>query len=139
VALVHHDLCFGCGQTNLFGLMLEADRGDGETLAGRCFVKQDHQGADRAVAHEGVLAAALCEAMALACGPGARAESLEIELTGSAPVGTFLELTATPGQRSGERAEATATASSEDRVVATARGRFRIAGHPEHSEHRAAV
>ena len=23
IALVHHDLCFGCGQTNLFGLLLE--------------------------------------------------------------------------------------------------------------------
>jgi hypothetical protein len=125
--LGHHDLCFGCGQTNLFGLMVQADRSDGETIAGRCFVKQDHQGADRRAAHEGVLAAALCEAMALACGPGARAESLEIELTGIAPVGTFLGLTATPGSRSGEHVEASASATSEDCVVATARGRFRIA------------
>lgn len=130
MALVHHDLCFGCGQTNLFGLMLEADRAGGETVAGRCFVKQDHQGADRASAHEGVIAAALCEAMALACGPGARAESLEVDLIGGAPVGTFLELTATPGPRSGDQAEATASVTSEDRVVATARGRFRIAEPP---------
>ena len=92
MALVHHDLCFGCGQTNLFGLMLEADRVGGETVAGRCFVKQDHQGADRASAHEGVLAAALCEAMALACGPGARAESLADRPPAPPPVGTFLEL-----------------------------------------------
>jgi acyl-coenzyme A thioesterase PaaI-like protein len=127
VALVHHDLCFGCGQTNVFGLMVEADHSDGESVAGRCFVKQDHQGPDRASAHDGVLAAALCEAMALACGPGARAESLEVELIGAAPVGTFLELTATPGPRSGDHAEAIASAASEDRVVATARGRFRIA------------
>jgi hypothetical protein len=126
VALVHHDLCFGCGQTNLFGLMVEADRSDGETVAGRCFVKQDHQGADRASAHEGVLASALCEAMSLACGPGARAESLEVELIGAAPVGTFVALTATLGPRSGDHAEATASATSEDLVVATARGRFRI-------------
>jgi acyl-coenzyme A thioesterase PaaI-like protein len=125
--LSHHDLCFGCGQTNLFGLMVEADRSDGDAVAGRCFIKQDHQGADRASAHEGVLASALCEAMSLACGPGARAESLEIDLTGAAPVGTFVELTATPGPRSGDHAEATASATSEDRVVATARGRFRIA------------
>jgi acyl-coenzyme A thioesterase PaaI-like protein len=130
VALVHHDLCFGCGQTNVFGLMVEADRSDGESVAGRCFVKQDHQGPDRASAHDGVLAAALCEAMALACGPGARAESLVVELIGVAPVGTFLELTATRRPRSGDHAEATATAISEDRVVATARGRFRIAGSP---------
>jgi hypothetical protein len=126
VALVHHDLCFGCGQTNLFGLMVVADRSDGETVTGRCFIKQDHQGADRTAAHEGVLASALCEAMSLACGPGARAESLEIELIGAAAIGTFVELIATPGQGSGDHAEATATATSEDRVVATARGRFRI-------------
>jgi hypothetical protein len=25
MALVHHDLCFGCGQTNLFGLLLEVE------------------------------------------------------------------------------------------------------------------
>ena len=45
MALVHHDLCFGCGQTNLFGLLLEVERVDERRVAGRCFIKQDHQGA----------------------------------------------------------------------------------------------
>ena len=71
MALVHHDLCFGCGQTNLFGLLLEVERVDPDRVAGRCFIKQDHQGPDRTAAHQGVIAAALCEAMALACGPRA--------------------------------------------------------------------
>ena len=38
--LSHHDLCFGCGQANLFGLQLELERTD-EGVAGRFFVKQD--------------------------------------------------------------------------------------------------
>lgn len=44
MALVHHDLCFGCGQTNLFGLLLEVERVDERRVTGRCFIKQDHQG-----------------------------------------------------------------------------------------------
>ena len=97
MALVHHDLCFGCGQTNLFGLLLEVERVDAERVAGRCFIKQDHQGADRTAAHQGVIAAALCEAMALACGPRARAIALSVELTADAPVGAFLEVEAATG------------------------------------------
>ena len=45
--LVHHELCFGCGRVNLFGLLLEVDEVAPGAVAGRCFVKQDHQGADR--------------------------------------------------------------------------------------------
>ena len=30
MALVHHDLCFGCGQTNLFGMLLEVERVDAD-------------------------------------------------------------------------------------------------------------
>jgi hypothetical protein len=129
VALVHHELCFGCGQTNLFGLMVEADRrgdGDGHSIAGRCFIKQDHQGPDRATAHPGVVAAALCEAMALACGPEARVTELEVQLTGRAPIGAFLELQASSDPPAGETARATATASSDGRLVARAQGSFQI-------------
>ena len=95
MALVHHDLCFGCGQTNLFGLLLEVERVDPDRVAGRCFIKQDHQGPDRTAAHQGVIAAALCEAMALACGPRARAIAFSVELTADdAPVGAFLDIEA---------------------------------------------
>src|SRR5690348_4991308 len=97
MALVHHDLCFGCGQANLFGLLLEVEHVSADRVAGRCFIKQDHQGPDRRAAHQGVIAAALCEAMALACGPGARAVALSVELTADAPVGAFLEVEATTG------------------------------------------
>jgi acyl-coenzyme A thioesterase PaaI-like protein len=126
MALVHHDLCFGCGQTNLFGLLLELERVDADRAAGRCFIKQDHQGPDRTAAHQGVIAAALCEAMALACGPRARAIALSVELTADAPVGAFLEVEAATGDRQTGTIAATATAVSEGRPVATAQGRFEL-------------
>ncbi len=123
--LVHHELCFACGRTNLFGLLLEVEETGPGAVAGRCFIKQDHQGADRGNAHEGVIAAALAEAMALACGLEARAVAFEVSLSDSAPVGAFLELEARVERRDGARADASATASANQRVVATARGRFR--------------
>jgi acyl-coenzyme A thioesterase PaaI-like protein len=127
MALVHPDLCFGCGQTNLFGLLLEVERVDADRVAGRCFIKQDHQGPERTAAHQGVIAAALCEAMALACDPRARAVALTVELTADdAPVGAFLDVEAAVGDRDGRTIAATATASSEGRPVAAAHGRFEL-------------
>jgi acyl-coenzyme A thioesterase PaaI-like protein len=126
VALVHHELCFGCGRVNLFGLLLEVEPAGPGAVAGRCFIKQDHQGADRGSAHEGIVAAALVEAMALACGPDARALSFEISLSEAAPVGAFLDIEARVERRDGPRADATATARGDQRMVARAVGRFRV-------------
>ena len=81
--MTHHDLCFGCGQANLFGLQLER---------GRFFVKQDHQGPDGTL-HPGILMTALVEAMLL---DGADVRGVRVELTGSAPVGEVVELETTP-------------------------------------------
>jgi acyl-coenzyme A thioesterase PaaI-like protein len=88
--LRHHDLCFGCGQANLFGLQLELTPA-GEGVEGRFFVKQDHQGPD-GHAHPGVLAAALEEALAHAGAPATG--RVELELLEPAPVGTFVGVTA---------------------------------------------
>jgi hypothetical protein len=126
VALVHQDLCFGCGQTNLFGLLLEVERVDERRVAGRCFIKQDHQGPDRRFAHQGVISAALCEAMALACGPRARAVELTVELAADAPVGAFLDVEAATGERQADTIAATATAVSDGHPVAAASGRFAL-------------
>jgi acyl-coenzyme A thioesterase PaaI-like protein len=126
--LHHHELCFGCGRVNLFGLLLEVQPAGREAVAGRCFFKQDHQGADRGVAHEGVLTAALSEAMALACGLDARAESLTVELSepgGAAPIGSFVRIEARVERRDGAVAQASATATADQRTVARARGSFR--------------
>jgi acyl-coenzyme A thioesterase PaaI-like protein len=108
--LAHHDLCFGCGQANLFGLQLELVRSAGG-VEGRFFVKQDHQGPEGS-AHVGVLTAALEEAIALAA--GRRPTRLSVELVAPAPVGAFVRA----------RADASsATASDEDgRVLARAEG-----------------
>jgi hypothetical protein len=125
VALVHHELCFGCGRTNLFGLLLEAREAGPGAVAGRCFIKQDHQGAERGRAHEGLIGAALAEAMALACGLQARTVSLEIALSELPPVGAFLDVEARVLERDGPHSQATATASVDRRLVAQARGRFR--------------
>jgi acyl-coenzyme A thioesterase PaaI-like protein len=125
VALVHHELCFGCGRVNLFGLLLEVEPAGPDAVAGRGFIKQDHQGADRGHAHEGVVSAALLEAMALACGPDARPVSFEISLSEPVPVGAFLDVEAHVERRDGPGAEATASARFEQRLVAQARGRFR--------------
>ena len=95
----HHDLCFGCGQANLFGLQMER---------GRFFVKQDHQGPDGA-AHPGIIATALVEAMLLAGGDPA---TIRIELRAPAPVGEFVEIEATATR---------ATARSGEDVVAECR------------------
>lgn len=122
---VHHELCFGCGRTNLFGLLLEVEpTGPGE-VAGRCFLKQDHQGAEPGHAHVGVLGAALAEAMALACGLEARTVSFEVTIGEAAPVGTFLELGARVERRDGPLAYAAASATADQRMVARARGSFR--------------
>jgi acyl-coenzyme A thioesterase PaaI-like protein len=126
VALVHHELCFGCGRTNLFGLLLEVEPSGPDTVAGRCFLKQDHQGAERGNGHEGVVAAALVEAMALACGPEARPQSFEISIIAPAPVGAFLEIEARVEHREGPSADATAVGRADQRMVAQARGRFRL-------------
>ncbi len=125
MALVHHEFCFGCGRVNLFGLLLDLEPTGPDAVAGRCFVKQDHQGADRGSAHEGVIAAALLDAMALACGPDARVNSVEISVSAPAPVGAFLEIEARVEQRDGTSADATATARADQRLVAQARGSFR--------------
>ena len=123
--LLHHELCFGCGRTNLFGLLLEVEEVAPGAVAGRCFIKQDHQGADGGRAHDGIVAAALAEAMALACGLDARAVSFEVSLDAPAPVGSFVEVVARVESRDGSIAYATATATADQRVVAQARGRFR--------------
>jgi acyl-coenzyme A thioesterase PaaI-like protein len=123
--LLHHELCFGCGRTNLFGLLLEVEEVAPGAVAGRCFVKQDHQGADGGRAHDGIVAAALAKAMALVCGLDARAVSFEVSLDAPAPVGSYVEVVARVESRDGSIAYATATATADQRVVAQARGRFR--------------
>ena len=116
----HYDLCFGCGQANLFGLQL-VDRD------GRFFVKQDHQGPP-GYAHGGVIAAALDEAMGLAVhaqGTHAVAGRLEVDFWAPAPVGTFVKVTSELERAEGRKLHLTARATGEDGTeYAVARGIF---------------
>jgi acyl-coenzyme A thioesterase PaaI-like protein len=128
--LVHHELCFGCGRTNLFGLLLDVEHTAPNAVAGRCFIKQDHQGADPGRAHDGIIAAALTEAMALAAGMNARAQTLEVRHVAPTAVGTFVEIAAEADLTGAADAEltcaatATAIARAEGRVVASAGGTY---------------
>jgi acyl-coenzyme A thioesterase PaaI-like protein len=124
--ITHHELCFGCGQANLFGLQLEVDPRDDGSVAGRFFVKQDHQGPP-GYAHGGILATALDEAMALlvhAQGVHALTTGLDVRLRAPAPVGAFVDVVARFEERSGRRLEVSCVASSDGTEVATARGTF---------------
>lgn len=121
MTLAHHELCFGCGHANPFGLQMELEPVDGG-VAGRFFLKQDHQGPGGA-AHPGVLASALQEAMALALharGVHAQARRLEVELLGDPSVGVFLQVEA----RVDDDLTAVASAREGDNTVAEARGFF---------------
>jgi acyl-coenzyme A thioesterase PaaI-like protein len=122
----HHDLCFGCGQANLFGLQLELERRPEGGVAGRFFVKQDHQGPP-GYAHGGVIAAALDEAMSLVLhdqGTYALTGRLEVDLTAPAPVGSFVQLEADVDSIQGRMLTLTATAAGDQGRFASARGVF---------------
>jgi acyl-coenzyme A thioesterase PaaI-like protein len=125
--IVHHDLCFGCGQANLFGLQLELEPAPGGGVEGRFFVKQDHQGPP-GYAHGGVLTAALDEAMALLVHAEetlAMTGRLEIDLLAPAPVGTFVTVSARLETTEGAKLHLAAEASGEGgERLARARGTF---------------
>jgi acyl-coenzyme A thioesterase PaaI-like protein len=119
----HHDLCFGCGQANLFGLQLELDERDGGGVVGRFFVKQDHQGVP-GYAHGGVMAAALHEAISLALqarGTLASTRQLEVEFHAPAPVGSFVSIEADFESVTARQLVVTATASGPDGRLASGR------------------
>ena len=102
--ITHHELCFGCGLANLFGIQLELEP-DGEgAVRGRLFLKQDHQGPP-GYAHGGVISAVLDEAMALLVhgeGTLALTARLEVRFLAPVPVGATYEVRARVEER-GER------------------------------------
>jgi acyl-coenzyme A thioesterase PaaI-like protein len=124
--VLHHELCFGCGQQNLFGLQLELERRPEGGVAGRFFVKQDHQGPP-GYAHGGVIATALDEAMSLVLhdqGTYALTGRLEVDLKAPAQVGWFVDLEAEVESVQERTLTLTAVASAEGTTLATARGTF---------------
>ena len=125
MTLTHHELCFGCGSANLFGLQMELEPSS-DGVAGRFFLKQDHQGPPN-VAHGGILASALDEAMAMviwAEGVLAPTRRLEVDLLAPAPVGVFLQLEAKIESRDGSKTWVVGSVRDEDRLVAQGRALF---------------
>ena len=124
--IAHHDLCFGCGLANPFGLQLELREAEGGVLRGRFFVKQDHQGSP-GFAHGGVLASALDEAMSLAVHREALAYTVELDLDlrAMAPVGTYVQVTARVERQEGRKRWAAGELRGEDEaLVASGRAVF---------------
>jgi acyl-coenzyme A thioesterase PaaI-like protein len=96
--------------------------------SGRFFVKQDHQGPP-GVAHGGIVAAALDEAMALAVhadGTSARTVRFELDLRAPAPIGTFVRLEARIERREENAIETSARALADEdgALLAEARASF---------------
>ena len=118
--LVHHELCFGCGRTNLFGLLMEVEQAADGAIRGRGFIKQDHQGPLRGTAHPGVVTAALTEAIAFAAQAEAEIDALEIQLRAPVPIGAFIDVEARIADGG-----VTATAWVDQREVASARAAYR--------------
>jgi acyl-coenzyme A thioesterase PaaI-like protein len=132
----HHDLCFGCGLGNRFGLQLELEAAGEGAAAGRFFVKQDHQG-PAGLAHGGVLAAALEEAMSLALDsePATSLASMRIDLHGQAPVGTYVQVSARIERHDGRKRSATAELrDQEGELLAEAETLFVDSG-PAEADH----
>jgi acyl-coenzyme A thioesterase PaaI-like protein len=131
LTITHHELCFGCGLANLFGLQLEAEPAAERELVGRFFIKQDHQGPP-GFAHGGVMGTALDEAMALlvhGLGIHALTRRLEVDLLGPAPIGTFGQVRAWVAEEEGRTLRLESELRVDDAVVATAAGVFvRIPG-----------
>ena len=123
----HHDFCFGCGQANLFGIQLELEPSEEGGVAGRFFLKQDHQGPP-GIGHGGIVATALDEAMALAvheAGIPALTSRLEVDLRAPARVGSFVSLVAQIAERSSDRLIVRSRAEGDEGVVlAEAVGHF---------------
>ncbi len=124
--LIHHELCFGCGRQNLFGLLIDAERSDEGSIAGRWFVKQDHQGPEPGGVHPGLLACALIEIATLAAGQGAILTGVEMTFERDRPsaVGSFCELLAS-STFGAEPGAVTATASLGGAVLARLRADVR--------------
>ena len=127
MTITHHELCFGCGLANLFGLQLEVEPAGERRVAGRFFVKQDHQGPP-GFAHGGMVATALDEAMALlvhGAHDPALTRRLEVDLLGPAPVGSFATVTAWVESEEDRRMDLAAELRDDrDEVLARARGVF---------------
>ncbi|GGZ82540.1 PaaI family thioesterase [Streptomyces bluensis] len=110
----HYGQCFGCGDEQPHGLLLEARAGEGVSLTAEFTVQPAHQGAP-GLAHGGVLATALDETLGSLnwlLRTIAVTGRLETDFVRPVPVGTVLHL------------EARVTAVAGRKIYSTATGRI---------------
>lgn len=118
--------CFGCGDRNPEGLHIEFDV-DGGRVSGRFVTRSSHQGYP-GVAHGGIAAAALDEAMGwamYAAGVWAMTARMEVKYRRSLPLGEALTVGAEVTRNRGRVLEATAAIrNGAEEVLAEAKGLF---------------
>jgi acyl-coenzyme A thioesterase PaaI-like protein len=92
----HYVRCFGCGPEQPHGLHLQVQVGEGATITATFTVTPAHGGAP-GLAHGGVLATAMDEALGFVAGLQRRPAvtgKLEVEFVRPVPIGTELHITA---------------------------------------------
>ena len=118
----HYRLCFGCGQDHPTGLHMKV-RGSASKVEGSFLVTEHHQGAP-GLAHGGVLAAAVDEAMGfliyLLAAPAVTVH-LEVDYRKPVPVGSILELETHVERIDGRKVFAVLTAKVDGVVHVEAR------------------
>ena len=118
--------CFGCGASNPEGLHIEFDV-DGGRVSGRFVAREAHQGYP-GVAHGGIAAAALDEAMGwamYAAGAWAMTARMEVKYRRSLPLGEPLSVSAEVIRNRGRLLEASADIrNGAGELLAEAKGLF---------------
>jgi acyl-coenzyme A thioesterase PaaI-like protein len=121
----HYDRCFGCGPAHPTGLHMEM-AGSGMRVKGSFLVSEHHQGAP-ALAHGGVVAAAMDEAMGFLLwqlGTLAVTAHLEVDFRRPVPMGSRLALEGQVERVEGRKIHARMTARIDDDVVAESKALF---------------
>ncbi|MCH7485288.1 MAG: PaaI family thioesterase [Chloroflexi bacterium] len=118
--------CYGCGDRNPEGLHIDFEV-DGKRVSGRFLLRKEHQGFP-GVAHGGIAAAALDEAMGwamYAAGAMAMTARMEIRYRRPLPLGEEVTVTAHVVRDRGRRLEAEGRIeTSSGEVLAEAKGLF---------------
>jgi len=121
----HYDRCFGCGPAHPTGLHMEM-AGSGMHVKGSFLVTEHHQGAP-ALAHGGLIAAAMDEAMGFLLWQLetlAVTARLEVDFRSPVPMGSRLDLEGEVERVSGRKIHARMTGSIDGKVVAEAKALF---------------
>lgn len=122
----HYHRCFGCGSDHPTGLHVTMEATDERTVRGAFVVGQHHQGAP-GLAHGGIVAAAVDEAMGYLLwlvGSPAVTARLEIDYRSPVPVGARLDLEARVERIHGRRIHTSLTGWVDGAVAVASRALY---------------